>query len=1235
MIQDLNQFPPIPALVPKPDFSIHADTPAVCLDGMWHLLQTPEPERFAVTPGTDGYTPVPVPSWNDPLHQPGFCGAYIYKTTVPVTPEMAASRVVLRMEGVNGFAAVYINGIKAAEHKNSFLTWNTEITALIQGCDSFELSVAVDEREEKVSSFGHGGLLHSVWLYLLPSSFFRAVHTTTTFDAVWKNAELRIDYSIDTANFSSGSDAALTNASIPTVAGTSNPDAGAPMAEAPLTSLSIRGILTDPAGNTVAEGCFEEPVTPASAPSRLTKTLAITSPLSWDAEHPRLYTLTLELISNGTLQEIVRHPFGFRQLTRSGNQLFVNGKEVKLRGSCRHEITARNGRCLTPELIEADVRLFKEANCNYIRTSHYPPSEYFLTLCDRYGIYVEDEMALAFIARSLDYTQQDPLQTQRYLSHFADLVARDYSHPSVIIWSLCNESFGGINFDLLNRFVKSADPTRVTKFSYPMTMREEYEPIDIWSIHYSNYDADLAKRRDNVSVGGAFGKTMPVIHDEYVHVPCYNRTEQRRDPYVREFWGQSLAHFWSKIWRTKGALGGAIWAGIDESDIYDGGNTCLEWGIIDLWRRKKPEHYATRKAYSPVVLRGVNPLTEEIAAEWNEPPAPTCLVTIKNQTFLTLRAENRFCHTNLDETTIYGWCFHASDLGDRSIENCRRAKSLSQPAFTAAGQKIGSIAPFESGNLVLPVDSDADFLYLEWYDACGEQVDEFLIPISGKSVLKTDNYGSAAAFGTSISIDGSAPADTSISADTLASADASIFAEASTLADTPIFIDSAADALTIRITGCSHADDLPDSQSSGSAANTLRIVFNPENGLLSFVSRNEKPAITAGPTLHIPYLKLPAWKLDSFGFEQKTDCVLVTSRGHYGNKAAVTWLFTISFDGSMAIRCTIDRLSALLPPQIKLRVGVDCGGLDELGFTLETAPGADRIHWNRTGEWSIYPEDSIGRCIGTAVKGFGVSDEFGCAPSHPWKDDLRHDILNGRYDPGINGSNDFCATKPNLYCAVIDSKTGLTAPIQVLPAADSKPLHLRAEAAFPADCIFFCQDSRIRYSGSWYAMTDSSSESSGHEMWSNEAGAKAEIPFTGTGIVWYAPVDVNYGQARVLIDGKPADRLISQQIDGVDFAGSSAGFDKKYHYPVFSVTGLENAPHTLTIEVLGTHAADSCDSYIVLEEFRILTPDTPFRQPLLLHLLKDFNFPHLSWGNRKKPAIRPADGETMEAVLRF
>lgn len=1121
-------LPEIPALVPAPSYCHQTSAPVISLDGTWMLLHTTDYENEAKKEGTDGYLPVAVPSWIDRLHQPAFCGAYIYKTRVAVTEEMAASRVVLRFESVNGFATVYINGKKAAYHQNSCLTWNTEITDLIAGCSSFELAVTVDERAEKVSTFGHGGICHNVSLYLLPASYLSAVHTTTTFDLNYINASLRVDYGLCTTS------------------------------DKPVI---LKSRLYDPDGNMVPEGCSEQSVSNGHG----TLNYFIPRPFAWDAEHPYLYTIELELEQDDIVLERVSKEFGFRQITRKENQLFINGKEVKLRGSCRHEVTALDGRATTPELIEADVKLFKEANCNYIRTSHYPPTEYFLTLCDRYGIYVEDELALAFIARTLDYTQQDPQHTARYLSHFSDAVARDYSHPSVIIWSLCNESFGGYNFDLLNRFAKATDPTRVTKFSYPMTIREEYEPVDIWSIHYANYESDLSMKRDNVSVGGAFGKDMPVIHDEYVHVPCYNRTEHRRDPHVREFWGMSIARFWTKIWNTKGALGGAIWAGIDETSVYVGGDTCLEWGIIDIWRRRKPEHYGTRKAYSPILLRGVTPLVEEIAAENGETPITLTLGTDK----LTLPVENRFCHTNLKETQINGWFFTTDQIKARSIEDCRSAKSAALSSFCQNGPDT---APFGKTTIEFPIIPQAEWLYIEWLDAFGNQVDEYLIPL-------TENTVPAVSFSPVFS-------------------DASVLENESELS-------------------VSFADD----------RSSIIYTFDRTTGLISSILRDGKPAVTGGPVLHLPYLKLPEWSLTSFSWKEVQNTLQITTRGRYGTKADVTYDFTVSSSGMLTIRYTINELNAPMPPAIKLRVGVDCGGLDELGITIEAAPGTDILDWNRRGAYSVYPEESIGRNIGTSQKDIPLH-LFGSTPPQLWKDDCRHDILNGKYDPGLRGSNDFCSLKANLYCASLNSADCRTAGLKVI--SDGK-LHLRAEAIWPENLVISCDDSRICYEGQWWPMRDSAYESSGKEMWSNECGAKATVSFNGTGIVWYAPVDVSYGIARVFVDGVLADNKINQRIDGVDFPGSSAGFDKKYNYPVFSVTGLSNGPHTLTIEVTGEHAPDSCDSYIVLENFCVI-PSEP-TLPVSVHLLKDYNYPHIAWGNWTKPAIIPALQETGEVTL--
>lgn len=125
--------------------------------------------------------------------------------------------------------------------------------------------------------------------------------------------------------------------------------------------------------------------------------LPVSRPLKWDAEHPNLYTLTVVLLQDR--KEISRfiREVGFREVKIAGNRMLVNGQPVKLRGACRHDIHPTLGRTTTAELDSLDVLLFKEANMNFVRTSHYPPSERFLEYCDRYGVYVESETAVCFV----------------------------------------------------------------------------------------------------------------------------------------------------------------------------------------------------------------------------------------------------------------------------------------------------------------------------------------------------------------------------------------------------------------------------------------------------------------------------------------------------------------------------------------------------------------------------------------------------------------------------------------------------------------------------------------------------------------------------------------------------------------------------------------------------------------------------------------------------------------------
>lgn len=185
-------------------------------------------------------------------------------------------------------------------------------------------------------------------------------------------------------------------------------------------------------------------------------------------------------------------------------------------------------------------------------------------------------------------------------------------------------------------------------------------------------------------------------------------------------------------------------------------------------------------------------------------------------------------------------------------------------------------------------------------------------------------------------------------------------------------------------------------------------------------------------------------------------------------------------------------------------------------------------------------------------------------------------------------------------------------------------IHIRLEPLDPPEWIITNRDERIRYTGTWYPAEDKKESYNGTEMWSREKGAAAECTFTGTGIVWYGPQDTTYGMADVYIDGKRIAHKCSQRAGGVDFSCSCAGYDKKYHIPIFSITDLPDQEHTIRIEVCGEKAEDASDCYIVLDYLRVLTGERT--EPVKFMINQAFSFPHLSWGNYRKPPILPEAG---------
>ena len=531
----------------------------------------------------------------------------VYKKEISISPDFRGKVIRLRFEGVYSYARLWVNGKYIREHSGGFTSWEADITKAAEPGKSAVIILEVTDKADEISyASGYakhpiGGILRNVSLISSPLSYPEQVVITTDFDENYQDASLKVS--------------------------------GIVKYEGSKQKIGIE--LFDKANRKIvlANNTF------AITDSSFEFINLIKSPLKWDAEHPNLYKLRISLSDNKTILWARNYSFGFREIEVKGNRFLVNGQQVKLRGACHHDIHPLLGRVSTPEYELKDVLLAKEANINFIRTSHYPPTDNFLQLCDRYGIYVEDETAVCFVNtyRSPEYapgsTENSSEYTGRYLSQLREMVENHRNHPSVILWSIGNENKFGSNFQKSYDWVKKTDPSRPVIFSFPGTDKKNAKSFDILSMHYPGIDGNLEQY--GAVVTGFGNKEMPVLFDEWAHVPCYNNSTIKEDPNVRDFWGTSLDSMWQKTYDADGGLGGAIWGMIDESFMLP--DTVVgygEWGIYDTWRRKKPEFWNVKKAYSPVRILS------------------TKILDRGKNTQVKINLYNRFDHTDISELKI-------------------------------------------------------------------------------------------------------------------------------------------------------------------------------------------------------------------------------------------------------------------------------------------------------------------------------------------------------------------------------------------------------------------------------------------------------------------------------------------------------------------------------------------------------------------------------------------------------
>ena len=423
--------------------------------------------------GVDGIEPGEIPTHYNPT------ASYVRFFEVPEW--MKGKRIILSFQGVESGFALWINGSYVGYSEDSFTPSEFDVTALLKE-GSNRLAVQVFKWTagswcEDQDFYRFSGIFRDVFLYAEPEVHVRDLRIQTLLDDAYTDAELELNLAV------TGDCRVLFR-----------------LYDGDRTVLEEEREIRD------ENSGFS---------------FSIKNPRKWSAEDPYLYRLILEVYRpDGERTETVAEKVGFRRFELIDHVMHLNGKRIVFKGVNRHEFDCRSGRVVPEEVTRRDILTMKRNNINAVRTCHYPNSTHLYRLCDEYGLYLIDETnlethgvwdAIEKGINPLSYAVPGdrPEYREMVLDRARSMFERDKNHPSILIWSCGNESYGGSILYEESMLFRGLDQTRLVQYEGIFHDRRYNGTSDVESTMYIPVDQIrefLAEHRDK-----------PYICCEYSH----------------------------------------------------------------------------------------------------------------------------------------------------------------------------------------------------------------------------------------------------------------------------------------------------------------------------------------------------------------------------------------------------------------------------------------------------------------------------------------------------------------------------------------------------------------------------------------------------------------------------------------------------------------------------------------------------------------------------------------------